>query len=75
MALLPALGEVPVYPKLKIIVEMPSLDGEQMIGGGHTIDLDYLATQADISTNEARLNFTRGLLQRLGEMKLAEVVA
>jgi hypothetical protein len=75
MALLPALSEVPVYPKLKIIVEMPSLDGEQMIGGGHTIDLEYLATQADISTNEARLNFTRGLLQRLGEMKLGEVAA
>jgi hypothetical protein len=54
---------------------MPSLDGEQMIGGGHTIDLDYLATQADISTNEGRLNFTRGLLQRLGEMKLGEVAA
>jgi dCMP deaminase len=68
-------GDVPVYPKLKIIVEMPSLDGEQMIGGGHTIDLEYLATQADISTNEARLNFTRGLLQRLGEMKLGEVAA
>jgi dCMP deaminase len=67
--------EVPVYPKLKIIVEMPSLDGEQMIGGGHTIDLEYLATQADISTNEGRLNFTRGLLQRLGEMKLAEVAS
>jgi dCMP deaminase len=70
-----SVTDVPVYSKLKIIVEMPSLDGQQMIGGGHTIDLDFLATKADISTNEARLSFTRGLLQRLGEMKLAEVAA
>jgi dCMP deaminase len=69
------LADVPAYPKLKIIVEMPSLDGEQIIGGGHTIDLDFLASQSDISTNEARLNFTRGLLQRLGEMNLGEVSA
>jgi dCMP deaminase len=66
--------DVPVYPKLKIIVEMPSLDGKQMIGGGHTVDLDFLAAKADVSTDEARLNFTRGLLNQLGRIDYAEVV-
>jgi hypothetical protein len=75
MALLPALDDIPVSPKLKIIVEMPSVNGEQMIGGGHTIDLDFLATKANISTNEDRLNYTRGLLQKLGEIALDKVPA
>jgi hypothetical protein len=74
MALLPALDDIPVSPKLKISIEMPSVNGEKIVGHYHTIDLGFLETQADISTDDARFAFTKGLAQILGELKLTEVV-
>jgi hypothetical protein len=73
MAALIDLENVPVYPKLKIIVEMPSVDGEQMIGGGHTIDLEFLSGKTNIETNADRLVYTRGLLNKIGEIALDKI--
>lgn len=65
--------EVQPYPKLKLVIDMPSVDGKQIVGGGHTIDLNFLASKVDISTDEARHSFTKSLLSKVGELALGSV--
>jgi dCMP deaminase len=67
--------DIPVYPKVRITVEMPSVSGKHIVGGGHHIDLEFLASKVDISTDDARNAFAKGLLQKLGELALPEVVS
>lgn len=68
------LAPVQVYPKVKITIEMPSVDGRQIIGGGHHIDLNFLETQCDISTDSSRHTFAKAMMQKLGEISLQNVV-
>jgi dCMP deaminase len=66
-------GNVPVYPKCEITITMPSVDGKQLVGGGHNIDLDFLASKVNIETDADRLAYANKLLNLIGEIALDKV--
>lgn len=58
------------YPKLLISIEMPSISGEKVVGYYHQIDLAFLETQQDISSDDARMNVVKGFAKVIGEVNL-----
>jgi dCMP deaminase len=57
-------------PKLLISIEMPSISGDKKVGMYHQIDLSFLETQTDISTDEARMKVAKGFANVIGEVNL-----
>jgi dCMP deaminase len=60
---------------LTVHIEMPDTRGGKFIGLSHKVDLNFLETKTDISTDPARIAFARGLQQKIGELSLGEVVS
>lgn len=59
--------------RVNITIEMPTTNGQKIVGGNHQIDLEFLASQVDISTDDARVSFTKRLLNRVGELALGKL--
>lgn len=60
--------------KLLISVTVPTVDGEKDIGNFHQIDTMYLNVKGiDLSTDEARLLFTKNVMQKVGELTMGQL--
>jgi dCMP deaminase len=62
-------------PICNIWVELPNVAGDQMVGGVHQIDLNFLGLKTPIDTDQDRLQFAKALLQKVGELALGQVAS